>query len=279
MSKYPRFMLILSCLALFGIVACGNTDTGSSTTTDASSITPTSSPALSPTPSVTLTPLQIVGVAVAVSPGGISNIACSSSTNFVFSATITASSGNAGGQVPYTWNINHTTIPGSVTFAPGETSKTVTYTLNNVVIQLNSASSLGGSIAVGSPGKSISSSIGITGVCRLPGPFQVVGLSISTNPALITGIACGTIIAVAYFATITIAPNSNAGTVQLAWNLGDFHPSTSVFFAPTQTVQRISITGKPARLGRLIKFPLVTIASTSPNAVTSAPAQPVGVCS
>lgn len=271
-------MLILSCLALFGIVACGSPDTGSSSTTGASSITPTPSPALSPTPSVTLTPLQIVGVSVAVNPGGISNIACGSSTNFVFTATITSSSGNAGGQVPYTWNINHSTIPGSVTFAPAETSKTVTYTLNNVVIQLNSASSLGGSITVGSPGKSISSSIGIAGACRLPGPFQVVGLSISTNPASVTGIACGTTITVTYIATITIAPNSNAGTVQLSWNFGDSHPSSSVTFAPAQTVHTLSLTGKSYRLSRFLKFPPATIASTSPNAVTSATAQPVGVC-
>jgi hypothetical protein len=278
MSKRPIPMLIFTCLALFGIVACGSTDTGSSTTTDVSSTTPTSSPALSPTPSVTLTPLQIIGVAIAVNPGGISNIACGSSTNFVFSATITSSSGNAGGQVPYSWNINHSTIPGSVTFAPGETSKTVTYTQNNVVIQLNSASSLGGSITVGSPGKSISSSIGITGVCRLPGPFQVVGLAISTNPSSIAGKACGTKQTVTYNATITIAPNSNGGTVQLVWNIGGYHSSTSVPFAPAQTVQPISIT-QNGYLGRL-KFPYpATIASTSPNAVTSAPAQPGGVCS
>src|SRR6516225_9127402 len=127
MSKRPTLMLIISCLALVGIVACGSTDTGSSTTTDVSSITPTSTPTLSPTPSVTLTPLQIIGVAVAANPGGISNIACGSSINFVYSATITASNGNAGGQVPYAWNINHSTISGSITFAPGETSKTVTY--------------------------------------------------------------------------------------------------------------------------------------------------------
>lgn len=279
MSKRPIPMLIFSCLAIFGLIACGSADTGSSATTDISSITPTTSPALSPTSSVTLTPLQIIGVSIAVNPGGISNIACGSSTNFVFSATITSSTGNAGGQVPYTWNINHSNIPGSVTFAPGETSKTITYALNNVVIQLSSTSSVGGSITVGSPGKSISSSIGLTGVCRLPGPFRVVGLSISTNPASIAGIACGTTITVTYIATITIAPDSNAGTVQLVWNVGNSHPSTSVIFAAAQTVQTTS-TAQTGKLGRFIKFPHpASIASINPNALASASVQPIGICS
>ena len=279
MSKRPIPLLIFCCLALFGMIACGSADTGSSATTDVSSITPTTSPSLSPTPSVTLTPLQVIGVSMAVNPGGISNIACGSATNFVFTATITSGTGNAGGQIPYSWDINHSTIPGSVTFAPGETSKTVTYALNNVVVQLSSASSIGGSITVGNPGKSITSSIGITGICRLPGPFKVVGLSISTNPASIAGITCGTTITVTYIATITIAPDSNAGAVQLVWNVGNSHPSTSVTFAAAQTVQTTS-TAQTGKLGRFIKFPHpATIASTSPNALISASVQPIGVCS
>ena len=218
---------------------------------------------------------------MAANPGGISNIACGSSINFVYGATITASNGNAGGQVPYAWNINHSTISGSITFAPGETSKTVTYAQNNVVIQLNSASAVGGSITVGSQGKSVSSSFGVTGICRLPGPFQVVGLAVLPNPTSISGQHCGSTINVTYSATITIAPDSNAGTVQLVWDVAGFRPSTSVSFAPAQTVQNIAYPGKPfsVKLGRFTKFPIATIASTSPNAVTSASAQPSGACS
>ena len=116
---------------------------------------------------------------------------------------------------------------------------------------------------------------------RLPGPFQVVGLTISPNPASVAGIACGNTILVTYFATISIASDSNAGAVQLVWDVAGFRPSTTVTFAPAQTVQNISYPGKPfsVKLGRFTKFPNATIASTSPNAVTSASAQPGGVCS
>ncbi|HKF35538.1 MAG TPA: hypothetical protein VKB35_01455 [Ktedonobacteraceae bacterium] len=243
--------------------------------------TPSSSPALSPTPSAALAPLHITGVAIGVSPNNVSSIACGASTNLVFTATITSNSGNLGGQVPYTWSINHSNTSGSVTFTPGQTSKTVAYTLSGVVIQLSSPSAVSGSITVGNPGSSITSStVGLAGVCRLPGPFQVVHLSISTNPASISTIACGTTINVIYTATVTIAPDSNAGTVQLVWNYGGTsHPAASVVFAPTATVNTVSVT-LSGKLGRFTGFPRpVSIASTSPNAVSSAAALPSGTCS
>ncbi len=282
---FKRMIIIISFtwLIVLGVVACGssNSNNGAADTfTTIISPTPSSSPALSPTPSAALAPLHITGVVIGVSPSNISNIACGASTNLVFTATITSNSGNLGGQVPYTWSINHTNISGSVTFTPGQTTKTVAYTLSGVVIQLSSPSAVSGLIAVGNPGSSITSStVGLTGVCRLPGPFQVVHLSISTNPASISNIACGTTINVTYTATVTIAPDSNAGTVQLVWSYGGSHPATSVAFAPAETVKTVSVT-LTGKLGRFTGFPrAVSIASTSPNAVSSASAQPSGTCS
>ncbi len=282
---FKRMITIISFtwLIVLGIVACGSSNSNNGAADTFSTIispTPSSSPALSPTPSAALAPLHITGVVIGVSPSNISSIACGASTNLVFTATITSNSGNLGGQVPYTWNINQTNISGSVTFTPGQTTKTVTYTLSGVVIQLSSPSAVSGLITVGNPGSSITSStVGLTGVCRLPGPFQVVHLSISTNPASISNIACGTTINVTYTATVTIAPDSNAGTVQLVWSYGGSHPATSVAFAPTETVKTVSVT-LTGKLGRFTGFPrAVSIASTSPNAVSSASAQPSGTCS
>lgn len=186
---FKRMIIIISFtwLIVLGVVACGgsNSNNGAADTfTTIISPTPSSSPTLSsPTPSAALAPLHITGVVIGVSPSNISNIACGASTNLVFTATITSNSGNLGGQVPYTWSINHTSISGSVTFTPGQTTKTVAYTLSGVVIQLSSPSAVSGLIAVGNSGSSITSStVGLTGVCRLPGPFQVVHLPILRIP-------------------------------------------------------------------------------------------------
>jgi hypothetical protein len=66
--------------------------------------------------------------------------------------------------------------------------------------------------------------------------------------------------------------------VQLVWSYGDSHPATSVAFAPTETVKTVSVTLN-GKLGRFTGFPrAVSIASTSPNAVSSASAQPSGTC-
>ena len=137
-----------------------------------------------------------------------------------------------------------------------------------------------GTITVGDPGNSItSSSVGPSGNCSLPGPFQVVSIAISVSPATVTGITCGSTINVVYTATITIAPDSNAGTVQLIWNLAHIHVLASASFAPTQTVRTITYTDT-GKIGKANGFPRPgSITSTSPNTVSSATVQSAGICS
>ena len=282
-----RLLLTLLLVTLVGlnVSACGNTPspsgTGSPTpSTSNTTMTPqaTASPASSPTPVVTSTPLQLAGIAISMNPSNFGVIACGATVNIVFNAQISIASGGIG-LVTFTWNINHTSIPGTVTFSAGQTTRTVSYTLSNVAIQLTSTSAVSASISATSMASTpVSANVAPTGICRLPGPFQVVGIAMSVNPPSVSNIQCGAVVNITYSATVTIAPNSNAGTVSLVWTTNPGHPGASIVFAPLQTTATISITLTEVS-SRHTNFPRpVSISSTSPNAINAGPVQPAGPC-
>lgn len=281
MLRRPIVMILVSCLVVLGLVGCGGSNTGASNgnSNNVAPASTVSSSGLSPTPSLAPVPPHLTGVIVAVSPSSFSSFACGASTNIVFTATITIQNGSTGGTVPYTWTINHSNIAGSVNFAPGETSKTVTYTLSNYAVELGSASAVSGLISAGNGGGSINSSPVVPGgVCKLPGPFEVTGISISMSPTDISGLACGTTITAVYTATIYIAADSNGGTVNLTWTIGPSHFSTSASFGPTQTSQTVT-RAITSVLSRTSGFPhIASIASTSPNIVSSGTVKAIGLC-
>lgn len=283
---YRRSTIMILCMCLFVLSAstCGGPSGGpsgsSSTPVDTSSpsANATVSPVLSPMPTFTA-PLQVTGVTISINPVSFATIPCGMTMNLVFSAQINVAPGSVGGQIPYSWNINHAPITGNATFAPGQTTQTVKYTLNNFVIQINSASAVSGSISVGMPGKTlVSTTVAPTGVCKLPGPFQVVNITMSINPASVSGVACGSTINITYIATVIIAADSNAGTVTVVWNAVFEHPVSSITFAPTQTVGTITLT-LPEKAAHYAGFPRpVSIASTSPNVFSAGPVLPSGQC-
>jgi hypothetical protein len=238
----------------------------------------TGSPTSSVTPNITSTPLQLAGVAISMNPNNFGTIACGTTLNIIFNAQISIAPGGSG-QVSYTWNVNNTSIPGNVTFSAGQTSQTVTYTLSNVAIQLTSTSTVSASImATGKGSTPVSANVAPTGVCRLPGPFQVVSIAMSVNPSSVSSVQCGTTVTITYSATVTIAPDSNAGTVSLIWSTNPGYTAISIAFAPQQTTASISITLNEIS-SRHTNFPRpVSISSTSPNAVNGGPARPAGQC-
>ncbi|MGH2494838.1 MAG: hypothetical protein ACRDIV_09045 [Ktedonobacteraceae bacterium] len=280
-----RSLLLLLLVTLIGlnVSACGPTPTRSGALTpiasDASSTPPAAvSPTGSLTPNLTSTPLQLTGVSISMNPSNFGTIACGTSLNIVFSAQITAASGG-NGAVAYTWNIDNTSIPGNVTFSTGQTVQTVTYTLNNVAMQLTSTSTVSASINAGSTGSaSVSANVVPTGVCRLPGPFQVVSINMSVNPSTVDAVACGAFVNITYSATVIIAPDSNAGTVSLVWSTNPGHASVSIVFAPLQTVGTVTVTLDEVS-SHHTSFPRpVSISSTSPNVVNGGPVRPAGQC-
>lgn len=282
MVKRPFGKILFICIVLFGIAGCSNssTDSSSSTPQAVPSMSVVSSPRSVPTPSLTPTPVHVTGVVISVTPSSFSNTGCGNSSIIVFTAVISVSAGNTVSSVPYTWNISQANSTGNLIFAQGETKKSVSYTVNNFVVQLNSAA-VTGSITVGSSGNAITSStIRPSGTCSLPGPFQVTNIALSVNPGSIASMLCGASLTVIYTATITIAPNSNAGVVQLVWNFESFHHTASVTFAPAQTIQTVTYrdSGKLAQ-NNSNGFPrAVSIASTSPNAINSITVKPAGLC-
>lgn len=283
MLRRSILLLLLVTLVGLNVSACGPTPTRSGaltpTASDATSTVPAvGSPTGSLTPNATGTPLQLAGIAISMNPGNFGTIACGTSLNIVFSAQISAASGGSG-VVTYTWNIDNTSIPGNVTFSTGQTVQTVTYTLSNVAIQLTSTSTVSGSITASSGGGApVSANVVPSGICRLPGPFQVVSISMSANPATVDSVACGAFVSITYIATVTIAPDSNAGTVSLVWSTNPGHAGASIAFAPLQTVGTVSVTLNEGSSHRP-SFPRpVSISSTSPNVVNGGPVRPAGQC-
>ena len=71
---------------------------------------------------------QVQGITIAVSPTSIAGMACGTPVNVTYTATITIAPGSQGGTVKLTWTIGSTSSPASITFAPGESVKTVSST-------------------------------------------------------------------------------------------------------------------------------------------------------
>jgi hypothetical protein len=241
-----------------------------------STATTVSSPEASATTSAT-SPMQVTGVSVAVNPSTLSHVTCGGTTNLSYTATIFANEGSSGGKVAFTWNANGATTPGSVTFAPGDTSKTVSFALNNVGIQYGATGNTAVTLTINDNGQTITSApVKPSGNCTFAGPFVVTGVSPSVSPTSVTGIPCNTTITVTYTVTVTIAPHSNGGTVVVSMSVGNYHRYGSISFSPGTTVQRLTFTTTPTLSHFLSPM---TFASTTPNAVSSAPIKPAGQCS
>ncbi|GAC1379463.1 MAG: hypothetical protein NVS4B7_08940 [Ktedonobacteraceae bacterium] len=78
---------------------------------------------------------QIVGLTIAVNPSSVTGIICDNYISFYYTATVTVSPNTNGGTVVLKWNFSAT--PVTLTFGPyvpGQTTRTVSYTLTGKVI-------------------------------------------------------------------------------------------------------------------------------------------------
>lgn len=134
--------------------------------------TPTAQPIPKILPTPTPTPLppppvsfQVTGIGLSVSPASIASLSCGRSVTFGFTATFYAVPHSGGGTVrfTYTWNGGLNSSSASLTFAPGQTSETFTFT---ETILLSPLASIGfAQVAASSPNAVYSPRVQPTGLC------------------------------------------------------------------------------------------------------------------
>ncbi len=262
-----RSVLVIVFICLISLAACGSAS-GSS----GSSSTPTTA---SPTP------FKVISIAMAVNPTSIAGMACGTALTVTYTATFHVAPNSPGGTVQflYTTNNGRSSPSASLTFAPGETTKTYTFTSSGTLEPDNVYPGLGG-ISTTSPNQVISPTVKPTGTCTSTAAFKVTSIDLSVSPNSIVGKACNTTITFTYSVTFHIAPNSPGGTIQFAWtvNNGRSQTNASVTAGPGETTVPYTFTST----GTLYPdhtFPGVGIVLTSsPNMVESPQVIPAGTC-
>src|SRR6266851_4628240 len=106
----------------------------------------------------------VQSISISVSPASIAAMTCGTPVNVTYTATITIAPGSPGGTVALTWSIGSSSTPASVTFAPGETVKTVS-TTDMGILARNNSYPRNGSIASTSPNVINSTTVRPAGTC------------------------------------------------------------------------------------------------------------------
>jgi hypothetical protein len=225
---------------------------------------------------------QVTKVDMQVSPMSIQGLACGTSVVVTYTATIHVASNSSGGTVQFYYTVNNGRgqTPASITFSPGQTVRTYTFTWSGALPADHTYPGPGG-IQVTSPNQLTSALVAPTGQCTSAAAFQVTGVDMTVSPASIQGLACGTSVVVTYTATIHVAANSPGGTVQFSYtvNNGRGQMPASITFSPGQTVQTYTFTWSGALPADHTYPEPGGIQVTSPNQLTSSLVAPTGVCS
>jgi predicted thioesterase len=126
----------------------------------------TSSP-VGPTGQCTsLAPFQVTKVDMTVSPTSIQGLSCGTSIVVTYTATIHVAPNSPGGTVQFSYTVNNGRgqTPASITFSPGQTIRTYTFTWSGPLPADHTYPGPGG-IQVSSPNQLTSPLVGPTGMC------------------------------------------------------------------------------------------------------------------
>jgi hypothetical protein len=276
MLKRPFIGFVFICLAIFSLAACGsNTGNGSSTPT--AIVTSTPVPTLSPTQVA----FKVTSVDLVVNPDSIASKTCGSSASFTYTATFHIPANTAGGTVQFQYTVNNgrSSTNANVSVAPGDTTKTYTFSSSGTLYPDHTYPGIA-EVLVNSPNTVSSPQVKPSGTCTTAS-FSVTSIDMSVNPTSIAGKACGTAIVVTYTATFHIVANSPGGTIQFTYtvNNGRSSPGASVSVAPGQTTATYAFTWS-GNLPPDHTYPgLGGVITSSPNVVHSTLVQPMGMCS
>jgi hypothetical protein len=124
----------------------------------------------SPHPTTTLTtahvPLKVTSVSMSVTPGSIMNMSCGTNLTVIYTALFHVNPNSAGGIVHFSYTVNNGRgqTPASITFSPGEITKSYSFTWRGALPVDHTYPEPGG-VQVTSPNQLTSPLVGPTGMC------------------------------------------------------------------------------------------------------------------
>ena len=157
-SKHSIKAVLISCMIAFAITACGGGSNNS----------PTPTPGITPTPSPTTPAAQfkVTSVDMAVNPTSIAGLTCGTNLTVTYTATFHVPTNSPGGTVQFGYTVNNGRgeSMASIIFAPGETTRTYSFTWQGNLPPDHTYPEPGG-VNVTSPNQLLSSLVGPTGMC------------------------------------------------------------------------------------------------------------------
>jgi hypothetical protein len=237
-----------------------------------------------PHPTATLStahvPLKVTSVSMSVTPESIAGVTCGTNLTVTYTALFHVIPNSGGGTVQFEYTVNNGRgqTPASITFNPGETTKSYTFSWSGA-LPLDHTYPEPGGVQVTSPNQLTSPLVGPTGQCT-SAKFQVTKIDMAVSPTSIQGLACGTSIVVTYTATIHAAPNNSGGTVQFNYTVNNGRGQTpaSITFGQGETTKTYTFTWSGALPADHTYPGPGGIQVTSPNQLTSTLVAPTGQC-
>lgn len=166
--KHPIIVIAFSSIALFGMLACGGTTSGSNATP---TVAPTNTVAVSAssTPSSTVAPtapFKVTRIDMAVNPTTIAGLACGTALKVVYTATFHVAANGPGGKVLFGYTVNNGRgdTMASLTFGPGVTTRTYTFIWSGNLPADHTYPEPGG-VMTSSPNQVTSRLVGPKGMC------------------------------------------------------------------------------------------------------------------